>query len=52
MAFAAAAGFSFSTFSIAADFNQFVGKNLNQNRDLVASQMKGRNYVVEVDQMA
>ena len=49
MAFAAAAGFSFSTFSIAADFNQFVGKKLNQNRDLVASQMKGRNYVVEVD---
>jgi PKD repeat protein len=50
MAFAAAAGFSFSTLSIAADFNQFIGKKFNQNKTQVASQMEGRNYVVEVDQ--
>jgi PKD repeat protein len=49
MALAMSAGFSFSTFPLAADLNPFVGKDLNQNKAEVASQMKGRNYVVEVD---
>jgi PKD repeat protein len=42
-------GAAISTISFAADISQLIGKNLDQNRDLVASVMKGRNYVVQVD---
>jgi PKD repeat protein len=44
-----AIGLSFSTLGFAADVSGLIGKNLDQNKDLVAETMKGRNYVVEVD---
>jgi PKD repeat protein len=44
------AGLGFSTFALAGDTTQLVGKDLGQDRDLVATTMRGRNYVVEVDQ--
>ncbi|NOT10698.1 MAG: PKD domain-containing protein [Methylococcaceae bacterium] len=40
----------FSSYSFASDLSQLVGKDLEHNRDFVAAVMKGRNYVVEVDQ--
>jgi len=42
-------GAAISTITFAADISQLIGKNLDKNRDLVASVMKGRNYVVQVD---
>lgn len=49
MAIIIAINFVFSTFAFAGNPTPFYGKDLDQNRDLVASVMKGRNYVVEVD---
>ncbi len=47
---ALAAGLAFSTLAIAADTTQLIGLDLDQNRDLVATVMHGRNYMVQVDQ--
>jgi len=42
-------GLIFTGFSFAADTAKLIGKNLDENRDLVSSVMKGRNYLVRVD---
>ncbi len=39
-----------STFVVAAVPSQLIGKDLDKNRDLVNSAMRGRNYMVEVNQ--
>jgi PKD repeat protein len=49
MAIAIATNLVFSAFAFAGDLSQLVGKDLDQNRDLVTSVMQGRNYVVEVE---
>lgn len=49
LAYAIISGFSISTITFATDLTQLNGKDFNLNRDRVASHMKGRNYVVEVD---
>jgi Bacterial pre-peptidase C-terminal domain len=49
VAAAIASSFIISTSAIADNPSELVGKNLNQNRDLIATVMRGRNYVLEVD---
>lgn len=49
VAIAVAAELVFSVCAIADAPSKLVGKDLGQHRDLVASVMRGRNYVVEVD---
>ncbi len=44
------AGLTFSTLTFADDTTPLIGKDLDQNRDLVTSVMHGRNYMVQVDQ--
>lgn len=39
-----------STYVVAAVPSQLIGKDLDKNRDLVNSAMRGRNYMVEVNQ--
>ncbi len=46
---ALAVGLSFSASTFATDTTPLIGKDLDQNRDLVTSFMKGRNYLVQVD---
>ena len=43
-------GLIFSPYTFAVDTTQLIGKGLDQNQDLLASVMRSRNYVVEVDQ--
>jgi len=50
IALAVVIGFPFSALTFGADTSQLIGKDLDQNRDLVSSIMKGRNYLVQVDQ--
>lgn len=50
IAIAIAVDLDFSTLAFAGDPARLVGKELDQNRELVVSVMQGRNYVVEVDQ--
>ena len=40
---------SSASLAFAADSSQLIGKDLDQNRDLVNSVMHGRNYMVQVD---
>lgn len=41
---------SSASLAFAADTSQLLGKDLDQNRELVNSVMQGRNYMVQVDQ--
>ena len=50
IALAVVIGFPFSALTFGADTSQLIGKDLDQNRDLVSSVMNGRNYLVQVDQ--
>lgn len=43
-------GVMFSTLALAADTASLIGKDLDQNRDLVATVMQGRNYTLQVDE--
>jgi hypothetical protein len=49
LAVAIAAGLVFSALTYADTPSQLIGKDLGQNRELLASAMHGRSYVVEVD---
>ncbi|TCV80179.1 MULTISPECIES: PKD domain-containing protein [Methylomonas] len=50
LASAISAGLLFSTMAFAADTSQLIGKDLDQNRDLVATVMQGRNYTIQIDE--
>lgn len=49
LAFAIFTGFSISSVTCAADLSHLNGQDYSQNRESLATRMKGRNYVVEVD---
>jgi hypothetical protein len=49
VAVAIASSFIISTSAIAGNPSELLGKNLEQHRDLIATVMRGRNYVLELD---
>lgn len=49
LAYAIISSFSIPTLTFAADMSVLKGKDFSQSQEQVADQMKGRNYVVEVD---
>ncbi|CAD6881022.1 hypothetical protein [Methylomonas albis] len=50
LASAISAGLFFSTMAFSANTSLLIGKDLDQNRDLVSTVMQGRNYTVQIDE--